>query len=41
MNLLVQDKVEVFNKEKHQYLYFTIQNVMNEILKELKKSKYV
>lgn len=37
-NLLMQDKDEVFNKEKHQYLYFTTQEVMNEILEELEKA---
>jgi len=39
MNLLMQDNDEVFNQEKHQYLYFTTQEIMNEILEELGKAE--
>lgn len=41
MNLLMQDKDEVFNKEKHQYLYFTTQEVMDKILEELEKTENI
>jgi hypothetical protein len=40
-NLLMQDNDEKFDKEKHQYIYFTTQDVMNEILEELEKAENV
>lgn len=37
--LLVQDRDEKFDKEKHQFLYFTTQEVMNKILEEIEKAE--
>jgi hypothetical protein len=37
--LLLQDNDEKFDKEKHSYLYFTTQEVMDRILEELDKQE--
>lgn len=39
INLLKQNDDELFDKEKHQYLYFTTQEVMDKILEELEKAE--
>lgn len=38
-NVLMQDRDEKFDKEKHSFLYFTTQEVMDKILEELDKEE--